>query len=85
MRRGGNGDTLAYSLLGYGWYPDLVRGRLAACLQQLDLPTHLWYDVALTGIGEIAATANQEAFGHDHLSVLATLPSRPSRPRRRAR
>ena len=59
--------------------------RLARSLRQLDLPTHLWYDVALTGIGEIAATANQEAFGHDHLRVLATLPIHPSRPRRRAR
>ena len=85
LRRGGNGDALPYSLLGCGWYPDLVRGRLALCLHQLDLPTHLWYDVALTGLAEIAATANQDAFGHDHLRVLASLPIRPSRPRRRAR
>ena len=82
LRRGDNGDALAYSLLGRGWYPDLVRGRLARSLRQLGLPVHLWYSVALTGLAEIAAGANQEAFGHDHLRVLATLPMHPTRPRR---
>lgn len=85
LRRGRNGDALTYALLGRGWYPNVVRERLAHILRQLGLPTHLWYAVALTGIGEVAASANQEAFGRDHLRLLATLPHRPSRPRRRVR
>jgi hypothetical protein len=85
LRREGNGAALAYGLLGQGWYPSLVRERLARGLRQLGLPTHLWYDVALTGIGEIAANANEDEFGRDHLRLLVTLPHRPSRPRGRAR
>lgn len=85
LRRESNGGALAYGLLGHGWYPRLVRGRLARALRQLGMPTHLWYDVALTGIAEVAAKANHDEFGRDHLRLLASLPHRPPRPRRRAR
>ena len=49
-----------YGLLGNGWFPDLVRRFLADGLGHLGLPPGLWYDVALAGLGEIAADANDE-------------------------
>ncbi len=82
LRREVNGDAMRYAALGSGWYPSLVRARLGRVLRQLGLPAHLWYAVALTGIGEVAATANHEGFALDHLRVLAQLPQHPPRPRR---
>jgi hypothetical protein len=71
-----------YGLLGTSWLPGLVRGFLARGLEDLGLPRSLWYDVALTGIAEVAAHANDEAFGAGHLGLLATLPPRPRHVRR---
>lgn len=76
LRRGQNASTLPYALLGDGWYPELVRARLVRALDLLGLPAELWYPVALTGLGEVAARANHDQFGHDHLQVLAAFPSR---------
>jgi hypothetical protein len=75
---------ITHALLGHGWYPDLVRSRLAECLRRLGMPAHLWYAVALTGLGEVAVSANQEEFAEAHLRHLAQLPLRPDRPTRRA-
>ncbi len=82
LRRSGFGNGVRYGLLGTAWLPVLVRRFLADGLGDLDLPRALWYDVALAGLGEIAAGANDEAFGADHLSLLASLPARPRRVRR---
>ena len=82
LRRGANGDAVRYALLGQGWYPTLIRDRLVRSLRHLGLPGHLWYDTALVGIAEVAASANHEEFGLDHLRLLIDLPSRPPRPRR---
>jgi hypothetical protein len=85
LRRGDNGAAVTYGLLGDGWYSRLVRARLAHGLRRLGLPAHLWYDVALTGIAEVAAKANDDDFGRDHLRLLVTLPHHPPKPGRRVR
>ena len=82
LRRAGFGSGVRYGLLGSGWLPCLVRGFLRDGLLRLGLPPDLWYDVALVGLGEVAATANDEAFGRGHLTLLAGLPERPPERRR---
>lgn len=74
LRRQGIAPGIAHGLLGNGWYPRLVRGFLADGLGRLGLPGALWYSVALTGIGEVAAQANDPGFAEEHLTLLASLP-----------
>ena len=76
LRRQGFGAGVAYALLGTGWFPQEARRFLGDGLQRLGLPRWLWYDVALTGVGEVAASANDDDFGAGHLALLASLPCR---------
>lgn len=82
LRRTGLAPGIGYALGAAGWFPELVRGTLARQLEGLGLSPDLWYDVALCGIGEVAASANADEFGACHLEVLATLPVRARRHRR---
>jgi len=77
LRRTSFGNGVRYGLLGTSWFSAAVRDFLASGLEHLGLPRGLWYDVALVGLGEIAATANDETFGAEHLALLARMPARP--------
>lgn len=77
LRRTGFGAGITYGLLAVGWLPDLVRGYLRDGLVSLGLPPRLWYSAALTGLGEVAALANDDEFGSNHLELLAWLPLGP--------
>lgn len=83
--RAGIAPGVRHALCGPGWFPDVVREALQDRLEQLELDPRLWYDVALTGIGEVAAGANSADFGADHLQLLTTLPVRARRHRRSSR
>ncbi|MDX6302707.1 MAG: hypothetical protein QOF53_3921 [Nocardioidaceae bacterium] len=85
LRRGGFGAGIGYALCDAGWFPDLVRGTLGRELSRLGITRRAWYDVALTGIGEVAAAANDDEFGAGHLQLLASLPVRARRHRGPAR
>lgn len=82
LRRVGCAPGVSYALLANGWLPQLVRSFLGDGLTRLGLSRALWYDVALTGIGEVAALANDLEFGACHLELLAGLPAHPRRYRR---
>ncbi len=82
LRRTGFAPGVRYALCGTGWYPELVHRLLAAHLEGCGLSRSLWYDAALTGVGEVAAYANSDDFGAGHLDLLAGLPARPRRHRR---
>jgi hypothetical protein len=58
--------------------PELVRHHLCDGLRTLGLPAGLWYSAALAGLGEIAALANDDEFGGNHLTLLAGLPPWPA-------
>jgi hypothetical protein len=73
LRRDGFAPGITYALLGQGWLPELVRSFLCNGLTELGLPPDLWYHAAVTGIGEVAALANNDAFGAAHLGLLAGL------------
>ncbi len=77
LQRIGFGNGIRYALLEPGWLPDLVRLYLRMGLTNLKLPSHLWYSTALAGLGEIAATANDDEFAEQHLGLLADLPHWP--------
>jgi hypothetical protein len=55
------------------WSRDFLGNGLVA----LGLPRSLWYDVALVGIAEVAASSNSDAFGAEHLALLSSLPAQP--------
>lgn len=83
--RHGFAPGVTYTLCGAGWFPQLARTTLADRLSRLGLDPALWYDVALTGVGEVAASANDDDFGAGHLELLASLPVHARRHRRAAR
>jgi hypothetical protein len=85
LRRSGFGAGTAYGLCAAGWFPDLVRRTLARDLDGLGVDPRAWYAVALSGIGEIAAGANDDEFGASHLRLLASLPVHARRHRGRTR
>lgn len=77
MRRDGFGAGITHVLRTDTWVARDLRGFLGDGLARLGLPRWLWYDVALTGLGEVAATANDDDFARHHLELLAALPCRP--------
>jgi hypothetical protein len=81
LRRTGCAPGIRYALLGDGWLPRLVRTFLGDGLARLGLSRSLWYAVALTGIGEVAAMANDDQFAALHLELLAGLPAHARRYR----
>jgi hypothetical protein len=81
LHRTGFAPGVVYGLLGRGWMPRVTRAALMDGLAGLGLPAQWWYAVALAGIGEVAASANDDEFGAGHLEVLAGLPMRPRRYR----
>jgi hypothetical protein len=81
LRRAGTAPGLVHGLTGHGWYPRLVRGFLTTGLTRLGVPARGWYDVALCGVAEVAAQANDDRFAEDHLQVLAALPTHARRYR----
>jgi hypothetical protein len=86
LRRDGFGAGVAHVLGADSWVVCDLRAFLGDGLDRLGLPRSLWYDVALTGLAEVAATANDDDFARHHLELLASLPSRPrGRARRWAR
>ena len=84
LRREGAAPGVRYALNGRGWLPDLVRSFLADGLRRLGASPAVWYAVALAGVAEVAASANDDDFGREHLLLLAGLPPYPRRHGRTA-
>lgn len=75
--RDGFGAGIRHVLTTETWAARDLRGFLGDGLVRLGLPRWLWYDVALTGLAEVAVTANDDAFARNHLELLASLPCPP--------
>jgi aminoglycoside phosphotransferase (APT) family kinase protein len=73
LRAGDFGAGIAYALDGGGWFPELFRAFLVDGLGRLGVPTHLWRDVALAGVAEVAAGADHDGFALAHLELLRRL------------
>ena len=84
LRRTSFGNGIRFGLLGTSWLSETVRDFLATGSADVGLPRGHWYAVAIAGLGEVAASANDERFGADHLGLLARLPAHPRLERRQA-
>ena len=78
--RAGSWDAgLTHLLDGHGWFPAIAQNYLTLAMGRLGLPPHLWRDVVLGGIADVAATADHPAFAERHLELLARLaPPKPA-------
>jgi hypothetical protein len=65
------GAGLTYMLSGRGWFSKIAQNYLTLALGRLGVPTHLWRDVVIGGIADVAATADHPEFAEHHLQLLA--------------
>jgi hypothetical protein len=65
------GAGLTYMLNGRGWFSKIAQNYLTLALGRLGVPTHLWRDVVIGGIADVAATADHPEFAEHHLQLLA--------------
>lgn len=66
------GAGVTYALDGAGWFPTLAQEVLRAGLRRLGLDPRLWRAVAVAGLAEVAATADDPDFARHHLGLLLT-------------
>ncbi len=76
LRAGEWGVGVDYALEGTGWFPQLFRRFLRDGLTRLGAPDNCWRDVAMAGIAEVAATADEEDFARNHLHLFARIAGR---------
>jgi Phosphotransferase enzyme family len=73
LRAGPWGAGVVYLLQGRSWLSLLVQGYLTQELKRLGVPGELWPEVLLTGVAEIAATADHPDFARSHVDLLARM------------
>jgi Phosphotransferase enzyme family len=67
------GAGVQFALDGSGWLPRLVRDFTAAHLVRLGVDGERWRDVIITGIAEVAVTADDPDFARNHLELFVEL------------
>jgi hypothetical protein len=77
LRAGDWGAAVTYALEGTGWFPELFRQFLQRNLVRLGAPASIWRDLALAGIAEVAALADNGEYARLHLDLFHRLTSRP--------
>lgn len=73
------GAGVAYALDGTGWFPEVFRRFLRDGLSRLGGSPESWRDVALAGIAEVAALADDDEFARRHLILFRRLAQRHPR------
>ncbi len=84
LRAGEWGAGVAYALDGAGWFPEAFRSFLRDGLTRLGGSPQSWRDVALAGIAEVAALADDDEFARRHLMLFRRLARRHRRIASRA-
>ncbi|MEY9874751.1 hypothetical protein ABH931_004251 [Streptacidiphilus sp. MAP12-33] len=74
---GGPAASLAYSLDGSGWYPDLVRASLTGALARAGVPTSCARDTVLAELAALAAEATDEPYRAGLLAAFDRLTGLP--------
>jgi aminoglycoside phosphotransferase len=73
------GAGVTHMLKGRGWFSKIAQNYMTLALGRLGLPTHLWRDVLVGGIAEVAATADHPEFAQQHFELLArVIPAVPT-------
>ena len=78
LRAGEWGAGVAYAVDGTGWFPELFRRFLRDGLARLGADPASWRDLALAGIAEVAALADDDEFARRHLELFRTLARPPA-------
>jgi hypothetical protein len=73
LRAGSWAPGLSHLLRGEGWFAAITQNYLTLALGRLGLPVHLWRDVVIGGIADVAATADHPEFAERHFGLLAQL------------
>jgi hypothetical protein len=75
------GAGIVAMLSGDGAFAATAGGYVSAALGRLGVPGHMWREVLIAGLADIAATADHQGFARQHLDVLAGLAvDRPAVP-----
>jgi aminoglycoside phosphotransferase len=73
LRASAWGAGIEFGLRGTGWFPDLFRGFVQDGLRRLGASPALWRDAVLAGVAEMAARADDAAFGRRNLTLFRRL------------
>jgi len=73
IRSGDWGAGVMYAVDGSGWFPTLFRAFLRRGLARLGASPLNWRDVALAGVAEVAALADDDDFARRHLDLFRAL------------
>jgi hypothetical protein len=73
------GSGVTHLLRGRGWFSAIAQNYMTLALGRLGIPTHLWRDVLVGGIADVAATADHPEFAERHFMLLSRIiPSVPT-------
>jgi Phosphotransferase enzyme family len=81
FRAGDWGAGVAYAVEGTGWFPELFRRFLRDGLARLGASPAHWRELALAGVAEVAALADDEEYARRHLELFLRLSRVRSAPR----
>jgi Phosphotransferase enzyme family len=73
LRAGEWGEAVAYAIDGDGWFPRLVTTWAGSHLRRLGVRARCWRDVAVAGLAEIAAHADDAEFARAHFELVVRL------------
>ena len=73
LQAGDWGAAVAYAIEGTGWFPELFRQFLQRNLVRLGAPASSWRDLALAGVAEVAALADNDEYAQLHLDLFRRL------------
>jgi hypothetical protein len=73
LRAGEWGAGVAFAVNGAGWFPELFRRFLRDGLARLGASPEHWRELALAGIAEVAALADEDEYARHHLELFLRL------------
>jgi aminoglycoside phosphotransferase len=73
LRAGDWGAGVAFAVNGTGWFPELFRRFLRDGLTRLGASPEHWRELALAGVAEVAALADEDEYARHHLELFLRL------------
>jgi aminoglycoside phosphotransferase len=73
LRAGDWGAGVAFAVNGTGWFPELFRRFLRDGLARLGASPEHWRELALAGVADVAALADEDEYARHHLELFLRL------------
>lgn len=70
------GAGVVHAATGQGWLPEIFRRSIQGALLRCGLPATAWRALVLSGLAEIAATADSPEFAEQHVNLIVALTRR---------